>query len=65
MMKRILSAMSLSIFMVVLVNAEQKDIPMKSDKKRGSERFCRYYKSGKWNTCEDYLLYSSNAIFSR
>ena len=33
MVKRILSAMSLSIFMAVLVNAEQKDIPMKSDKK--------------------------------
>ena len=33
MVKRILSAMSLCIFMVVLVNAEQKDIPMKSDKK--------------------------------
>ena len=33
MVKRILLAMSLSIFMVVFVNAEQKDIPMKSDKK--------------------------------
>ena len=33
MVKRILLAMSLSIFMAVFVNAEQKDIPMKSDKK--------------------------------
>ena len=33
MVKRILSAMSLSIFMAVFINAEQKDIPMKSDKK--------------------------------
>lgn len=33
MMKRILLAMSLCIFIVVLVNAEQKDIPMNSDKK--------------------------------
>lgn len=33
MMKRILLTMSLCIFIVVLVNAEQKDIPMNSDKK--------------------------------
>ena len=33
MVKRILLAMSLSIFMAVFVNAEQRDIPMKSDKK--------------------------------
>ena len=32
-MKRILLTMSLCIFIVVLVNAEQKDIPMNSDKK--------------------------------
>lgn len=33
MMKRILLTMSLCIFIEVLVNAEQKDIPMNSDKK--------------------------------
>ena len=33
MVKRILLVLSLSIFMAVFVNAEQKDIPMKSDKK--------------------------------
>jgi len=56
-MKRVLFAMSLSICLAGTVTAQQKNMSMKSYEK--------YLRSEKRNAREDYLLYSSNAIFPR
>ena len=65
MMKRILFAISLSICMAATVNAQQEKMSMKSYENEVRKDTIDTLGVKKRNAREDYLLYSSNAIFPR